>query len=58
MSGDDGSVEPRVIEHNQEITFDILYNALLHTLGDRGMPEEEIKKMTDYLLNFFGFEGD
>ena len=30
--------------------------ALRATLGKRGMPEEEIKILAEYLLSFFGFE--
>lgn len=30
--------------------------ALKATLGKRGMPDEEIRVLADYLLSFFGFE--
>ena len=31
-------------------------SALRATLGKRGMPDEEVRILADYLLSFFGFE--
>ena len=38
------------------ITVDDVEKALLNTLGKKGMSEEEIKKLANYVMNFFGFD--
>jgi hypothetical protein len=38
------------------ITMDDVEKALLNTLGKKGMSEEEIKKLANYVMNFFGFD--
>ncbi len=37
------------------ITVDKIEKALLNTLGKKGMPPEEIKKLAEYVMNFFGY---
>lgn len=37
------------------ITVDNIEKALLNTLGKKGMPPEEIKKLAEYVMNFFGY---
>ncbi len=38
------------------ITVDDVERALMNTLGKKGMPEDEIKKLANYVMNFFGFD--
>jgi hypothetical protein len=38
------------------ITVDDVEKALQNTLGKKGMSEEEIKKLANYVMNFFGFD--
>lgn len=38
------------------ITIEDIEKALLNTLGKKGMGKEEIKKLANYVMNFFGFE--
>jgi hypothetical protein len=38
------------------ITIDNVEKALMNTLGKKGMKKEEIKKLAQYVMNFFGFE--
>lgn len=38
------------------ITIDDVEKALQNTLGKKGMSEEEIKKLANYVMNFFGFD--
>jgi hypothetical protein len=38
------------------ITVEDLEKALLNTLGKKGMSNEEVKKLAQYVMNFFGFE--
>jgi hypothetical protein len=37
------------------ITVEDVEKALMNTLGKKGMKREEIKNLTEYLMNFFGF---
>jgi hypothetical protein len=32
--------------------------ALSNTLGKKGMSEDDIKKLAEYIMSFFGFEGE
>ncbi|OPY31972.1 MAG: hypothetical protein A4E32_01580 [Methanomassiliicoccales archaeon PtaU1.Bin124] len=32
--------------------------ALSNTLGKKGMSEEDIKKLAEYIMSFFGFDGE
>lgn len=32
--------------------------ALTNTIGKKGMSEEDIKKLAEYIMSFFGFEGE
>ncbi|UCG70736.1 MAG: hypothetical protein JSV09_06960 [Thermoplasmata archaeon] len=38
------------------ITVSDVERALLNTLGKKGMEKEEIKKLAEYVMNFFGFD--
>jgi len=38
------------------VTINDLVKALRNTLGKRGMGEEDIRSLAEYLINFFGFE--
>lgn len=38
------------------ITVGDIEKALLNTLGKKGMAKEEIKKLAEYVMNFFGFD--
>ncbi len=38
------------------ITVGDVENALLNTLGKKGMAKDEIKKLAEYVMNFFGFD--
>jgi hypothetical protein len=38
------------------ITVDDVERALSNTLGKKGMSLEEIKKLANYVMNFFGFD--
>jgi len=38
------------------ITIEDIEKALSNTLGKKGMGKEEIKKLANYVMNFFGFE--
>jgi hypothetical protein len=38
------------------ITVDDVERALMNTLGKKGMSLEEIKKLANYVMNFFGFD--
>lgn len=40
------------------ISISELTEALRKTLGKRGIPEEEIRKLADYLMSFFGFNDE
>jgi len=37
------------------ITVEDVEKALMNTLGKKGMKKEEIKKLAEYAMNFFGF---
>lgn len=37
------------------ITVEDVENALMNTLGKKGMEREEIKRLAEYMMNFFGF---
>lgn len=37
------------------ITVEDVENALMNTLGKKGMEKEEIRKLAEYMMNFFGF---
>ena len=38
------------------VTMTEMIAALRATVGKRGMPEEDLKTLADYLMSFFGFE--
>ncbi len=38
------------------VTFDVLFEVLRKLLGKRGMEEKEIRDLTLYVLNFFGYD--
>ena len=38
------------------ITVQDVERALMNTLGKKGMEEKEVKKLAEYVMNFFGFE--
>lgn len=38
------------------ITVQDVELALMNTLGKKGMEREEVKKLAEYVMNFFGFE--
>ena len=38
------------------ITVSDVERALLNTLGKKGMDKKEIKKLAEYVMNFFGFD--
>jgi hypothetical protein len=38
------------------ITVQDVERALMNTLGKKGMDKEEVKKLAEYVMNFFGFE--
>ncbi|UCE73614.1 MAG: hypothetical protein JSV56_11395 [Methanomassiliicoccales archaeon] len=38
------------------ITVNDVERALLNTLGKKGMDKEEVKKLAEYVMNFFGFD--
>ena len=38
------------------VTINDLVKALRNTLGQRGMSEDDIRSLAEYLINFFGFE--
>lgn len=38
------------------ITVQDVERALMNTLGKKGMEKEEVKKLAEYVMNFFGFE--
>lgn len=38
------------------ITVSDVERALLNTLGKKGMDKEEIRKLAEYVMNFFGFD--
>ena len=38
------------------VTINDLVKALKNTLGKKGMGEEDIRNLAEYLINFFGFE--
>jgi hypothetical protein len=38
------------------ITVQDVERALMNTLGKKGMAKEEIKRLAEYVMNFFGFE--
>ena len=38
------------------ITINDLVKALRNTLGNKGMEEEDVRSLAEYLINFFGFE--
>ena len=38
------------------ITIQDVERALMNTLGKKGMEKEEVKKLAEYVMNFFGFE--
>lgn len=40
------------------ISISELTEALRKTLGKRGIPEDEISKLADYLMSFFGFNDE
>jgi len=40
------------------ISISELTEALRKTLGKRGIPEDEIRKLADYLMSFFGFNDE
>jgi hypothetical protein len=40
------------------ITVDLLAQALKNTLGRRGVSDENIKNLAEYVLNFFGYSDE
>lgn len=40
------------------VTREMLIRALRKTLGKKGMADEDIVKLADYILSFFGFEDE
>lgn len=40
------------------VSMEKLILALKHTLGKKGMKDEEIADLADYVLSFFGFENE
>jgi hypothetical protein len=40
------------------VTVETLTKALKNTLGRKGMSNEDTSKLADYVLSFFGFEGE
>ena len=38
------------------VTINDLVKALRNTLGKRGMGEDDVRALAEYLINFFGFE--
>ncbi len=40
------------------ISISELTEALRRTLGKKGIPEDEIRKLADYLMSFFGFNDE
>ncbi len=44
-------------DDSDEITYELLNKALENTLGERGMGKRQVDELTDYLMNFFGYEG-
>lgn len=40
------------------IRIEDLEKALENTLGQKGMDEKEIKRLAEYVMNFFGFENE
>ncbi|MDD3398954.1 MAG: hypothetical protein PHW93_05080 [Candidatus Methanomethylophilaceae archaeon] len=40
------------------VSMENLILALRHTLGKKGMKDEEIVELADYVLSFFGFENE
>jgi len=40
------------------VSMENLVTALGHTLGKKGMKEEEIQDLAEYVLSFFGFENE
>ncbi len=38
------------------VTYDILFDVLKKVLGKRGMSVDEIRELTLYVLNFFGYD--
>ena len=49
-----GSTEDKVTVVSME---DVVL-ALNNTLGKKGMSEEDIKKLAEYIMSFFGFDGE
>ena len=48
--------EPPPDNDSGEVTYEILYKALINTLGKKGMGEKDVQGLTQYIINFFGFE--
>ncbi|MCE5296128.1 MAG: hypothetical protein LLG16_03375 [Euryarchaeota archaeon] len=40
------------------VSMDDVILALKNTLGKKGMTDEDISKLAEYLMSFFGFEGE
>ncbi|QLH74044.1 MAG: hypothetical protein HPY73_00290 [Methanomassiliicoccales archaeon] len=40
------------------VSMEDVISALKNTLGRKGMTEEDIVKLAEYLMSFFGFEGE
>jgi len=44
------------VDHLEIITINDLVKALKNTLGKKGMGEDDVRALAEYLINFFGFE--
>ncbi len=44
------------MDHLEIITINDLVKALKNTLGKKGMGEDDVRALAEYLINFFGFE--
>ena len=38
------------------ITYDILYKVLKKLLSERGLSDDDIKQLAEYIVNFFGYD--
>ncbi|MDP6156380.1 MAG: hypothetical protein QF682_09660 [Candidatus Thermoplasmatota archaeon] len=46
----------REVDNLEIVTINDLVKALRNTLGKKGMGEDDIRSLAEYLINFFGFE--
>jgi len=44
------------VDQLEIVTINDLVKALRNTLGKRGMGEDDVRALAEYLINFFGFE--